>query len=561
MSHQLKIIADGKALSLLAAVDVDTYCRVNSIPSATLKLSLPDRPLSSFSQTDVQAELTHCQAGKTLRLELTDGGRKSVLFNGLITRNSLKIKNKQLLLTLVVRHRLQLMADTQHSQLFKASNEKTILNTLLNQAGIKARFERIDALDQKHEQMVQFRCSDWRFLLCRLSATGVWLLPTTEGAQLVQPNTLKSNPTHTLKSRGDEKKDIIVKDANWQFDNHLNPASLEVSGWDISKQQELSGGRHGSVAMGKAALSPDRLASLNKTSWDIRYSSPLTTQESGYLAQGLLLNQRISGVTGEFLLKGNGRYQLGDNIQLTGFGSQLDGTASITAVRHRFNRRIDWETTLSIGLPQEYLPMLPDATGFHIATVAKYQQDKAALNRIPIILPVLNRPNEFLWARLGKPYASHESGFCFYPEPGDEVIVGFFENDPRYPVILGAMHNPKNKAPLEPTQDNQEKVLVVKKGETQQQILIDGKEKIIRMNAGENQITLQQDKDISLSTKKELTLKAQTMNAQMEQDISLSAKKDLALKAQTMNAEMDKSLNISGKNSVEIKGSKINLTQ
>ncbi|MCT8343440.1 phage baseplate assembly protein V [Photorhabdus kleinii] len=538
MSHQLKIIADGKVLSLLAAVDVDTYYRVNSIPSATLKFSLPDRPLSSFSQTDVQAELAHCQVGKTLRLEVTDGGRKSVLFNGLITRNTLKIKNKQLLLTLLVKHRLQLMVDTQHSQLFKDSNEKSVLNTLLNQAGIKAHFEQIAALDQKHEQMVQFRCSDWRFLLCRLSATGVWLLPTTEGARLVQPESLKSNSTYTLKNRGDEKKDIVVKDASWQFDNHLNPASLEVSGWDISKQQELSGGRYGSVAVGKEALSPDRLASLNKTSWDIRYSSPLTTQESGYLAQGLLLNQRVSGVTGEFLLKGDGRYQLGDNIQLTGFGSQLDGTASITAVRHRFNRRIDWETTLSMGLQQEYLPVLPDAPELHIATVAKYQQDKAALNRIPIILPVLNRPNEFLWARLGKPYASHESGFCFYPEPGDEVIVGFFESDPRYPVILGAMHNPKNKAPLEPTQDNQEKILVIKQGENQQQIVINGKEKIIRINAGDNQITLQQDKDISLSTKKELTLKAQTMNAQM-----------------------DKSLNLSGKNSVEIKGAKINLTQ
>ncbi|MCG3469083.1 phage baseplate assembly protein V [Xenorhabdus bovienii] len=538
MSHQLKIIADGKVLSLLVAVDVDTCYRVNSIPFATLKLSVPDRPLSSFSQKDVQAELAHCQAGKTLRLELTNGGRKSVLFNGLITRKTLKIKNKQLLLTLVVKHRLQLLVDTQHSQLFKASNEKTILNTLLNQTGIKAHFERIAALDQKHEQMVQFRCSDWRFLLCRLSATGVWLLPTIEGVRLVQPETLKSNASHTLKSRGDEKKDIVVKDACWQFDNHLNPASLEVSGWDISKQQALSGGRYGSVAMGKAALSPDRLASLNKESWDIRYSSPLTTQESGYLAQGLLLNQRISGVTGEFLLKGDGRYQLGDNIQLTGFGSQLDGTASITAVRHRFNRRIDWETTVNIGLQQEYLPVLPDAPELHIATVAKYQQDDAALNRIPVSLPVLNRPNEFLWARLGKPYASHESGFCFYPEPGDEVIVGFFENDPRYPVILGAMHNPKNKAPLEPSQDNQEKVLVVKKGENQQQLFINGKEKIIQINAGENQITLQQDKDISLTTKKELTLKAQTMNA-----------------------TMDKSVTISGKNSVEIKGAKINLTQ
>ncbi|PHM66682.1 hypothetical protein Xsto_01011 [Xenorhabdus stockiae] len=538
MSHQVNIIADGKVLSLLAAVDVDTYHRINSIPSATLKLSLPGRSFSSLDQSDVQRELAYCQAGKTLRLELISGGRKSVLFNGLITRHILKIKNKQLLLTLVIKHRLQLMADTQHSQLFKASNEKTIFNVLLNQAGIKAQFGQTAALDQQHEQMVQFRCSDWYFLLCRLSATGVWLLPTTEGVSFAQPDALKANLTHILKSHGSCEKDIVIKEANWQFDNHLNPASLEISGWDITKQQALSGGRYNNVAVGKAALSPDQLIPLNKAGWEVLYSSPLPLQESGALAKGLLLNQRISGVTGEFIVKGNENYQLGENIQLTGFGSHLSGTASITAVRHRLNRRIGWETSLSIGLPSEHLPTVPDATELHVAVVAQYQQDKAALNRIPIILPVLNRPHEFLWARLGKPYASHESGFCFYPEPGDEVIVGFFENDPRYPVILGAMHNPKNKAPLEFTQDNWQKVLVVKKGESQQQITIDGKEKIIQINAGENQITLQQDKDISLSTEKELTLKAQTMNAQMEQ-----------------------SLNLSGKDSVEIKGNKINLSR
>ncbi|CNH72901.1 phage baseplate assembly protein V [Yersinia pekkanenii] len=531
MSYKLNIIADGKVLALLATVDVDIYHRVNSIASTTIKLSVPARSLSSFHQADVQGELAHCQVGKNLTMELCEGSQKSVLFNGVITRQSLRVRNKQLLLTLVIKHRLQLMVDTQHSQCFSDKSEKAILSSLLNQAGVKARFGHIPALDQQHEQMVQFRCSDWYFLLCRLSAMGIWLLPTTEGVSLVQTETLNTRPVHTLKNRGDGNQDIVVKDAYWQFDNQRNPASLEISGWDISKQQPQSGGRYGSIATGKGALSVDRLASLNKESWDIRYSSPLTTLESGYLAQGLLLNQRISGVTGEFLLNGSGRYQLGDSIQLLGFGSQIDGSATITGVRQRFNRQIDWETTLEIGLQPESLPMVPEASGLHIATVGKYQQDRAGLNRIPIILSILNRPNEYLWARLGKPYASHESGFCFYPEPGDEVIIGFFENDPRYPVILGAMHNPKNRAPFEPTQDNREKTLIVKKGDIEQQLLIDSKSKTITINAGSNKMTLQQDKDISLVAR------------------------------QSINATADKSLAMSGKNSVEIKGAKINLTQ
>ncbi|AJW28921.1 hypothetical protein Z042_25915 [Chania multitudinisentens RB-25] len=538
MSHQLKITADGKMLSLLTAVDVDTYHRVNSVASATIKLSVLDRSLSSFSQPDIQRELAYCQVGKTLKLELNAGIQKSVLFNGVITRQTLRIKNKQLLLTLVIKHRLQRMVDTQHSQLFSDKSEKTILNALLNQVGVKASFGRIAALDQKHEQMVQFRCSDWYFLLCRLSAIGVWLLPSPEGASFVQAGAQSVAKTHLLKSRGDENQDIVVKDAYWQFDNQRNPPSLEISSWDISKQQSQSSGRYGRIATGKGALSPDRLASLNSESWDIRYSSPLTTQESGYLAQGLLLNQRIAGVTGEFLLEGSALYQLGDGIQLVGFGSQIDGTAVITGVRQRFNRQIDWETTLEIGLQAEHFPIVPQAPELHIATVAKYQQDSAVLNRIPIILSALNRPNEFLWARLGKPYASSESGFCFYPEQGDEVIIGFFENDPRYPVILGVMHNPKNKAPFEPTQDNREKTLIVKSGDIRQQLLIDSKDKTITIKAGENQITLQQDKSIVVAAEKEFTLKAQSITT-----------------------TADKSLAISGKNSVEIKGAKINLTQ
>ena len=35
----------------------------------------------------------------------------------------------------------------------------------------------------------------------------------------------------------------------------------------------------------------------------------------------------------------------------------------------------------------------------------------------------------------------------FRPEVGDEVVVGFFNSDPRHAVVLGAMHNPKSVPP------------------------------------------------------------------------------------------------------------------
>jgi uncharacterized protein involved in type VI secretion and phage assembly len=39
------------------------------------------------------------------------------------------------------------------------------------------------------------------------------------------------------------------------------------------------------------------------------------------------------------------------------------------------------------------------------------------------------------------------AGAVFWPEAGDEVIVGFLEGDARYPVILGSLYSQKNKPP------------------------------------------------------------------------------------------------------------------
>ena len=55
----------------------------------------------------------------------------------------------------------------------------------------------------------------------------------------------------------------------------------------------------------------------------------------------------------------------------------------------------------------------------------------------------------------------------FRPEPGDEVIVGFLNDDPRQAVILGAVYGSKNTPPKHGSQlakENIKKAIVTKKG-------------------------------------------------------------------------------------------------
>jgi len=48
---------------------------------------------------------------------------------------------------------------------------------------------------------------------------------------------------------------------------------------------------------------------------------------------------------------------------------------------------------------------------------------------------------------LAAPDAGNGSGFVFRPVEGDEVVLGFLDEDPRQPVVLGALHSSRNPPP------------------------------------------------------------------------------------------------------------------
>ena len=58
-----------------------------------------------------------------------------------------------------------------------------------------------------------------------------------------------------------------------------------------------------------------------------------------------------------------------------------------------------------------------------------------------------------VWARMAHVYATEDCGFVFYPEVGDEVVLGFFDDDPTYPVILGSLYSSKRKITTEEAHD------------------------------------------------------------------------------------------------------------
>src|SRR5690606_18081225 len=79
-------------------------------------------------------------------------------------------------------------------------------------------------------------------------------------------------------------------------------------------------------------------------------------------------------------------------------------------------------------------------------------------------LPVIETEGEGIWARMATYGAGDYRGIIVRPEIGDEVIVGFINDDPNSPIILGTCNSNNLPAPIEPDDDNHKKGWVTRSG-------------------------------------------------------------------------------------------------
>ncbi|MDQ3855312.1 MAG: phage baseplate assembly protein V, partial [Chloroflexota bacterium] len=74
-------------------------------------------------------------------------------------------------------------------------------------------------------------------------------------------------------------------------------------------------------------------------------------------------------------------------------------------------------------------------------------QDPDGLGRVKVKFPWLSDEDESSWARIVTPMAGNDRGLYFLPEVDDEVLVAFEHGDVRFPYVLGALWNGKDKPP------------------------------------------------------------------------------------------------------------------
>ncbi|CAQ84333.1 MULTISPECIES: phage baseplate assembly protein V [Photorhabdus] len=477
-----------KELNELIVSELKISRRINAIPQAVVKLRAKESE-SGVYQSDVQRMLKSCRPGVKAELRILN----TRLFSGDIVQQKTElVYAKTHTIKLVLRHDLQRITGNFRTRVFANTRDRKVIADLLNTATLKPAFSGTSHWDIDHEQLVQYRCSDWQFLLQRLYATNSWLLAeedkdNTQGkVTIIAPNSLPLNERWTLQHQADHQA-IRLYSTELMLDNRFDTAEAVVSAWDIDDQALLVAWKETLSQVGKDALASDNFSQTNKDSSELLLSCPLSTKEVQFLTRSQLVMRRLTAVRGSLKVEGSTKYRLGHELMLSGFGENMDGSQILTGVDHRITAEESWKTTLHVGLE---LPLkaeyVTQVNGVHIGKVADYQSDSKKWDRIPVLIPAFGT-NIPLFARLGKPYASHQSGFCFYPETGDEVILSFLEGDPRYPVIIDSLHNPKQQTPLQISKENNLKMLMIKQSDKdEQQLLFDSQQQTVALIGKKN---------------------------------------------------------------------------
>ena len=180
-------------------------------------------------------------------------------------------------------------------------------------------------------------------------------------------------------------------------------------------------------------------------------------------------------------------------------------------------------------------------------------QDPDGLCRVKVRFPWHEKASESYWARLAMPMAGNDRGVVMIPEVGDEVLVAFEREDLRFPYILGALWNGKDKPPINNDDGKNDKRLVKSrkkhtllfddgakgvvelKHERGRRIVLDDDGFIVEDEIG-NKVQVDSNSGaMTIEAKGQLTIKAASISLQATGTLEVKANATLTLRGTIVN--------------------------
>ena len=512
---------------------------INRITLATVKVIDGDASKEDFTASESQ----YFVPGNKVTVEVGYDSKNKPIFDGVITKMSLKVEGDLgSTLEFVCKDLAVKMTIGRKNGNYQKMTDSSIISKVIgNYAGLSAE---VASTSPELAEMVQYYSSDWDFILARAEVNGLLVSCLNGKVKVFDPN---KDVKSALKVTYGEN--LFSFDAELNSVNQLSKTT--ASAWDPKTQQVINGSDSNAKA-GPGNISSSKLSQVVALA---DYQMQTTAaEEKGELenwSKAQIKKSELGKIIGEVQFQGTELVSIGQYITLNGVGDRFNGDHFVSKIRHEIvdgnwfvDADIGLETHWFIQEPGVVAPtasgLLPGVQGLHSAKVKKIHDDPDSGYRILITLALLDPQQVGIWARLSNFYSSGGFGSFFLPEVDDEVIVGFLNDDPRYPIILGSMysHTRKPFSELQPNQDNSHKAIVTK---SEIRLVFNDKDIQITITTPAGNTVLLDDKN------KQISITDQNSNSIVMSSAGIDMKSP-----KNINISAEQKVSISGKMGVDI---------
>lgn len=480
---------DGKAIPLTIEIRaISVYAELNRIPTARIVINDGLPALADFPVSNMDI----FTPGKTIEILAGYHSTERSIFKGVIVKHSIRVRDRQYQLLLECKHPVFKMTLARRSRSFHDLKDSEVLESILQEYGLQAT---VQATTIKRNEIVQFDLTDWDFIQLRAESNGM-VCSIDQDAVTIAPPDLGQDPVLAPVFGGSIIELDLETDARHQFD------LVKATAWDfVNQEMAESESTEPAVPQAGRTDGPGLASAIQSGEEILRHAGRGQTDDLQIWADATLLRRRLAKIKGNVIIQGNHDAKPGKQIELHGVGEQFSGRVYVSGVAHQITAG-SWHTHVHLGLSNESFAQtyaihpLPAAgrhgavNGLATGVVTQIGGDPDSAERIRVHLPVLTEGDQGVWARVASLDAGDGRGAFFRPEIGDEVIVGFLNDDPNEAIVLGMLHSPDKPAPLPTNDDNHLKGFVSR---SKIELLFDDDKKTLHLKTPGGKILLLDD--------------------------------------------------------------------
>jgi len=553
----MELLVDGNDLSIARQiVSINVHQELNKIPTAHIIIVDGEPASENFAASSSN----DFKPGKSIEIKLGYNSSNETIFSGIIITNAVRVNNGCSEMNIEAKDKTVKMTVSMGNNHFRNTSDIEIARDLLQQNNISNLD--ISGTALRHRQLVQSNVTDWDYMISRIDVSGFYCV--IDNARVIIRKPDKSADAGLRLTYGED-----VLEFHTEMDSRIQNTEVTTSVWDFRTQRVITEESRTAAGNEGNGITLNDLAGVANRPYQIRSSVSLAQEEIRAITESKKARQELSKIKGRVKYQGTKKIIPGNFIAIDGIGVSFSDKIFVSAIQHEYADG-DWTTEATLGWNEQFFSEQTNAhnaasstgqvsglQGLQSAVVTDIMDDEGEF-RVKVRLPAVNDQDEGIFARVATLDAGNNRGTFFRPEISDEVIVGFMNNDPSHPVILGMLHSSSISSPIQPETSNNKKGYVSRSGikvtvdDGENSIVIETPgSRIFKLDDSANTIT------VNDGAGNKITMEPNGVTVEAAVNLTLKAGATLSLAAPQMSIKADGAMSMEGSGGISVKSSGI----